>query len=117
MLDLQEWFAERVQQLRVEQDLTQPELAMMSGLHSNAIALLERMERQPLISTVGKIITGFGMSPAEFFVPLNEPWEPLQPRPPKQKGRRGPRTDSHDLPPQMEDLTHRRPPRCPRRRE
>lgn len=90
---LQEWVAWRVRQLRVKQDLTQPELAMMAGLHENAVALLERMEREPKINTVGKIIAGFGISPAEFFAPLGEPWKPVQPRPPRSAGRRGPRGD------------------------
>jgi len=91
--DLKKWVAWRVQQLRVELDLTQDELATMAGVHQNAIAMLERTEREPLIGTVGKVIAGFGMSPAEFFSPLDEPWEPMNPRGPKKKGRRGPRVD------------------------
>lgn len=91
--ELREWVSWRVQQLRVEQDLTRPELATMAGLHENAIALLERMEREPLMGTVEKVIAGFGMSPAEFFAPMNKAWEPVRPRPPRKKGRRGPRVD------------------------
>lgn len=94
--DLQAWVAWRTQQLRVELDLTQDELATMAGLSENAIAMLEGMKREPLISTVGNVIAGFGMSPAEFFAPLDKRWEPVQPRPPRKKGRRGP---CGDVPP------------------
>lgn len=86
-----EWVSWRVRQLRAERDLTRPELATMAGLHENAIALLERMEREPLLGTMEKVIAGFGMSPAEFFAPMDKTWQPRHPRPPKSKGRRGPR--------------------------
>jgi len=92
-IDFQEWLAKRILHLRAELNLTQDELARMSGLHRNEIALIERLERDPRISTVGKILAGSGMSPVEFFAPLDKPLKPVRPRPPKRKGRRGPRID------------------------
>jgi transcriptional regulator with XRE-family HTH domain len=87
------WVSWRIQQLRVEHDLTRLDLSIKAGLHENAIALLERMEREAKISTMQKVIAGFEMSPAEFFAPMDKAWQPVQSEPPRKKGRRGPRVD------------------------
>lgn len=52
---------------RVEQGLTQEQLAEVSGLHRTEISLLERGERKPILETIVGLCRGLGVTPAELL--------------------------------------------------
>lgn len=69
MLDqiLIEEFGKRIRQLRTERDLSQEELAELTGFHRTYIGMVERGERNISLSNIGVFARTFEMSVSELF--------------------------------------------------
>ena len=69
MLDqiLIEEFGKRIRQLRTERDLSQEELAELTGFHCTYIGMVERGERNISLSNIGVFARTFEMSVSELF--------------------------------------------------
>ncbi len=59
--------AKRTKELRHENGITQQQFALMVGLNRSYLADIEKGNRNFGIDTLDKIVSGFGMSYAEFF--------------------------------------------------
>ena len=59
--------AARIKELRSEHGLTQDKFALMVGLNRSYLADIEKGNRNFGIETLDKIVTGFGITYAEFF--------------------------------------------------
>lgn len=66
-------FAQNVQRLRAERELTREQLAERSGLLLSYIAKLERGERQPGVLVIAKLAHGLGVDPGELFAGVTPP--------------------------------------------
>lgn len=60
-------FGKRVRALRVERDLSQEELADLSGLHRNYIGGIERGERNAGLRAVFALARGLKIGASELF--------------------------------------------------
>ena len=60
-------FGQIIRNLRLEKDYSQEELADRSGLHRNAVGLLERGERTPSIETLFALGQGLGIKPSTLI--------------------------------------------------
>ena len=69
MLDqiLIEEFGKRIRQLRTERDLSQEELAELTGFHRTYIGMVERGERNISLSNIDVFAKTFGISLSELF--------------------------------------------------
>ena len=69
MLDqiLIEEFGKRIRQLRTERNLSQEELAELTGFHRTYIGMVERGERNISLSNIGVFAKTFEMSVSELF--------------------------------------------------
>jgi transcriptional regulator with XRE-family HTH domain len=56
----------RLKALRIEQALTQEELATKAGVAPNTVARLERNETEPHMSTVRKLANALAVAPAKL---------------------------------------------------
>jgi transcriptional regulator with XRE-family HTH domain len=63
-------FGQVVRDLRRQKGLSQEELADLCGLHRNAIGLLERGERAPLVETVFALSRGLGIKTSTIIAKL-----------------------------------------------
>ena len=63
-------FGQIVRDLRQKKGLSQEDLADRSGLHRNAIGLLERGERAPSIETLFALGYGLGIKPSMLITKL-----------------------------------------------
>ena len=63
-------FGQVVRELRRQKGLSQEELADLCGLHRNAIGLLERGERAPLVETVFALSRGLGIKASTIIAKL-----------------------------------------------
>jgi transcriptional regulator with XRE-family HTH domain len=57
------YIGDRLKALRIEQALTQAELAYKAGVTSNTVARLERNETEPHMSTARKLAQALGVHP------------------------------------------------------
>lgn len=57
----------RVKTLRREQGITQEKFALMTGINRSYLADIEKGNRNFGFDTLERIVTGFGISYAEFF--------------------------------------------------
>src|SRR3712207_9296209 len=57
----------KIRRVRMDQELSQRELAQRAGLSMNAISLIERELRTPGINTLAKIAYALGVSPGELI--------------------------------------------------
>jgi len=57
------YIGDRLKALRVEQALTQEELADRAGVSTNTVARLERNETEPHMPTVRKLASALGVEP------------------------------------------------------
>lgn len=60
-----------LRRLRLEQKLTQEELAERSGLHHNYIGGIERGERNVGVKALLALARGLGVHPTEFFASIS----------------------------------------------
>lgn len=60
-------FGCRIRQLRLEQQLTQEQLAELTGFHHNYIGMIERGERNPALVNIEIFANAFGLSLPELF--------------------------------------------------
>lgn len=69
MLDqiLIEEFGKRIRQLRTARNLSQEELAELTGFHRTYIGMVERGERNISLSNIGVFASTFEMSVSELF--------------------------------------------------
>ena len=69
MLDqiLIEEFGKRIRQLRTERNLSQEELAELTGFHRTYIGMVERGELNISLSNIGVFARTFEMSVSELF--------------------------------------------------
>lgn len=65
-------FGRRVKELRIERNLTQQQLADISGLHKNYIGMVERGERNPSLVNIDILAKSLGVGIAALFSLLNE---------------------------------------------
>ncbi len=65
--DIAALLGRRVAGLRAERGLSQQELAERSGLTVEAVSRIERMTREPRISTVARLADGLGLSVADLL--------------------------------------------------
>lgn len=74
MHDLRPALGARIKELRERQDCTQEELASRAGLHSTYLSDLERGQQTPTVDLVNRLARALGVTLAEFFAPLDEPY-------------------------------------------
>ncbi len=60
------YIGDRLKALRIEQALTQEELAAKAGVAANTVARLERNETEPHMSTARKLAQALGIHPREL---------------------------------------------------
>ena len=60
------YIGDRLKALRIEQALTQEELATEAGVAANTVARLERNETEPHMSTARKLAQALGIHPREL---------------------------------------------------
>ena len=61
-----------VREIRLEQGLSQEQLAEKSGLHRTAISFIERAERSSTLETVEKLARALKVQPAQLMPSLKE---------------------------------------------
>ena len=65
--EIRAYIASHMKELRKEHGITQERFALMVGLNRSYLADIEKCNRNFGIDTLDKIITGFGLTYAEFF--------------------------------------------------
>lgn len=60
-------FGQRVRQLRKERELSQEQLAELTGFHRNYIGMIERGERNPALLNIEIFASAFDMSISELL--------------------------------------------------
>ena len=60
-------FGERVRDLRKKKDISQEELAHLSGLHRTYIGMIERAEKNITLKNIEKIANGLEVSIIDLF--------------------------------------------------
>lgn len=60
-------FGQKVRELRQERNLTQQQLAEISGLHKNYIGMVERGERNPSLVNIDILAKSFEISISELM--------------------------------------------------
>ena len=68
--EIRSYVARRMKELRRESGITQERFALMVGLNRSYLADIEKGNRNFGIDTLDKIVTGFGLTYAEFFSEL-----------------------------------------------
>ncbi len=61
------YIGDKLKALRIEQALTQEELAAKAGVAANTVARLERNETEPHMSTARKLAQALGIHPRELM--------------------------------------------------
>lgn len=60
-------FGQRIRSLRKQKNLTQEQLAELTGFHHNYIGMVERGERNPALVNIEIFAKVFGLNLAELF--------------------------------------------------
>jgi transcriptional regulator with XRE-family HTH domain len=60
-------FGRRIRKLRAERNITQQQLAEISGLHKNYIGMIERGERNPSLLNIDILAKSFEISLSELM--------------------------------------------------
>lgn len=66
-MDITNVVSKTIRNLRMEKNITQEELAYLSGLDRTYISLIERGKRNPTILSLYAICKALGISLSEFF--------------------------------------------------
>jgi transcriptional regulator with XRE-family HTH domain len=74
VLDLRPALGARIKELRREAAISQEELASRAGVHWTYLSDLERGQQTPTIDVLNRIARGLGVTLAEFFAPLDQPY-------------------------------------------
>ena len=74
MDDLRPALGTRIRELRRSLDLSQEELAHRARLHWTYVSGLERGQQTPTLDVVNRLARALGVTLAEFFGPLDEPF-------------------------------------------
>ena len=62
-----EEFGKRIKQLRTDRNLSQEQLAELTGFHRTYIGMIERAERNPSLSNVGVFAEAFEISISQLL--------------------------------------------------
>jgi len=65
-------FGNRVRAERLQQNLSQEELATRAGLHRTYIGMIERAEKNITLINIGKVAQGLGLTPADLLATERE---------------------------------------------
>lgn len=60
-------FGKRIRELRKGSDLSQKQLAELTGFHKNYVGMIERGERNPSLENIEVFANAFEMSLSELF--------------------------------------------------
>ena len=74
MHDLRPALGARIRELRVRLKISQEELASRAGLHATYLSDLERGQQTPTLDVVNRLARGLGVTLAEFFATLDQPY-------------------------------------------
>ncbi len=58
----------RLRHFRTAQGLSQEQVALMSGLNTNSVGMIERGLKSPTLITLKRICDSLGITPAELFL-------------------------------------------------
>ncbi len=72
--DLRPALGGRIRELRRGLKLSQEALADRAGLHWTYVSDLERGQQTPTVDVVNRLARALGVTLAEFFAPLDEPF-------------------------------------------
>ena len=75
----------RIRDLRLEQDLTQEELAERAEVHRAVVGFIERAEREAGVSLIWRMANGLGISMGELLDGIEDE---VSPPPRSRRGRR-----------------------------
>ena len=81
MHDLRPALGNRIRELRKGLGLSQEDLAERAGLHWTYLSDLERGRQTPTMDVVNRLARAAGVTLAEFFSPLNQPYRVRQRKP------------------------------------
>src|SRR5215471_12181830 len=73
-VDLGRHFCARMKELRKRLQISQEELASLAGLHWTYLSDLERGRQTPTLDLPNRLARGFGVTLAEFFTRLDQPY-------------------------------------------
>jgi transcriptional regulator with XRE-family HTH domain len=72
--DLRPALGARIKELRNGLQISQEELAGRSNVHWTYLSDLERGRQSPTLDVMNRVVRALGVTLAEFFAPLNEPY-------------------------------------------
>jgi transcriptional regulator with XRE-family HTH domain len=72
--DLRPALGARIKALRNRLGISQEELASRAGMHWTYLSDLERGRQTPTLDMLNRVARGLGVTLAEFFSPLDEPY-------------------------------------------
>jgi transcriptional regulator with XRE-family HTH domain len=72
--DLRPALGARLKDLRTRAGISQEELASRAGMHWTYLSDLERGRQTPTLDMVNRLARAFGVTLAELFSPLNQPY-------------------------------------------
>ncbi|MBF4490069.1 helix-turn-helix transcriptional regulator [Psychrobacter sp. N25K4-3-2] len=61
-------FGQRIRELRKARNLSQEQLAELTGFHRNYIGMIERGERNPALVNIEIFANAFGLNLSELFI-------------------------------------------------
>ena len=74
MHDLRPALGARIRELRRGLKLSQEALGDRAGLHWTYLSDLERGQQTPTLDVINRLARGLGVTLAEFFAPLDQPY-------------------------------------------
>ena len=74
MHDLRPALGARIRELRLDLKISQEELASRAALHWTYLSDLERGRQTPTMDLINRLARALGITLAEFFAPLNQPY-------------------------------------------
>jgi XRE family transcriptional regulator, regulator of sulfur utilization len=74
VLDLRPALGARLKELRTQAGLSQEALAERAGMHWTYLSDLERGRQTPTMDLINRLARALGVTLAEFFSPLDQPY-------------------------------------------